>query len=134
MNTKEFFDSFTNEEFVVKVEEKLLEIAGEYPDTVYNTYKGGCFYHTGEVGSQGQYGCIFGQAFRRLGWTPECVEHLDTDSSIHHLCTYFHKEVPESWAEVQQSQDHGSTWSKAVSFLSCKTSFQESLSEAETLS
>tara|TARA_R110002020_G_scaffold3253_3_gene14785 strand:- start:9316 stop:9684 length:369 start_codon:yes stop_codon:yes gene_type:complete len=104
---------------VKEVETKIRALAAESPDFTYNetgTSKG-CHYHKEILGSKPNKGCIFGQAFQRLG-----VETTGFGGSpIHLLWNKAHSDgqrCPGEWTEIQEDQDTGSTWGDAIKSLS----------------
>tara|TARA_R110002110_G_scaffold8326_5_gene41851 strand:- start:2283 stop:2762 length:480 start_codon:yes stop_codon:yes gene_type:complete len=128
---------------VRQVETALRELAEESPDYRYNTSGQAkeCYYDQGIAGEPESKGCIFGQAFRRLGviisdvqenvvdlWngdlamqaaeqamtggTPNLTEGI-TDAEI----VGGNNRVPSTWGNVQHMQDNGSTWGEAVKEL-----------------
>lgn len=104
--------------FYAAVEEKLEELAGEKPESVYREAGAGaglasCYYHQGAGGDTECDGCIFGQAFQRLGLTKEGCKHLSLRGEIHFIV----RGCPASWSMVQDRQDHGKTWREAVEAL-----------------
>ena len=92
-----------------EVDTAIRVLAAESPDYVYNSTGSevACHYDRACGGKEGP-GCIFGQAFQRLGASLEEA----TQVSIHELWLDTHKNsiVPVGWSTVQVSQDHGSTW------------------------
>ena len=124
---------------VRQVETVLRELAEESPDYRYNTSGQAkeCYYDQGIAGEPESKGCIFGQAFRRLGviisdvqdnvvdlWNGDLamqaaeqamagVTEVITDAEI----VGGNNRVPSTWGNVQHMQDNGSTWGEAVKEL-----------------
>ena len=108
------------DKFVPTVEEQLLILSREKPDFVYKErgvcgtcqYDGPACYGSIIVGSECS-GCIFGQAFQRLGW--ETSDRIG--GSIRDVMEKHCVECPAGWVKIQRAQDKGSTWKEAVSIL-----------------
>jgi hypothetical protein len=108
------------DKFVPAVEEQLLILASEKPDFVYKEqgvcgsckYDGPACYGYKIVGPECS-GCIFGQAFQRLGWEPP--DYI-ISGTIRDVMEHYMK-CPEGWVEIQETQDKGKTWKEAVSIL-----------------
>ena len=102
-----------------EVDTEIRLLAAESPDFVYNTRKegSGCYYHKGVLGGEPNKGCIFGQAFQRLGVDMSTVggDNISTVwSEIHFSSPLGFQHCPEEWDVVQVSQDNGSSWSEAI--------------------
>ena len=105
-----------------EVDTAIRVLAAESPDFVYNTRKSGagCFYHKEVLGGEPNKGCIFGQAFQRLGVD---MSNIGGDgisslwSETHDVSTPYWN-FPKEWAEVQSIQDDGGTWGEAIKSLS----------------
>lgn len=120
---QDLIDSFPDRwAFFAAVEEKLRESAAEQPEfrymiPQYDAYGGRipspCYYASG-TGLEGDPecdGCIFGQAFQRLGVSREALALASGGiNMIVELC-------PDSWSSVQHSQDTGTPWGEAIKFL-----------------
>ena len=108
------------DKFDTAVEEQLLLLAREKPDFVYKEqgvcgtcqYDGPACYGDKIVGPECS-GCIFGQAFQRLGWEPS--DYIG--GIIRDVIEAYGQRCPTGWVEIQKAQDKGSTWKEAVSFL-----------------
>ncbi len=124
MTLEQLFRSFpSTADFIDAVEAKLIELAKEKPDFEYRGY-GPCYYHR----SRTQYnyvdaklpspsdsdGCIFGQAFQRLGVEKENLNVTGTINEI--LWEYM--TTPTYWGAIQSNQDRGEKWSDAIKPLS----------------
>jgi len=105
------------------IEEKLKELAAEQPDFIYNPSSAGRCNYNGpattrvsldlQVGPDCE-GCIFGQAFQRLG-IPK--NELNTMASIDSITNcYANRQFP-NWSKVQNSQDNSASWGDAIKFL-----------------
>jgi hypothetical protein len=115
MTLEQLFRSFSSTaDFIDAVDAKLIELAKEKPDFEYRGY-GPCYYHRGRM----QYGarvnvecdgCIFGQAFQRLGVEKENLNVTGTINEI--LWEYM--TTPTYWADIQSRQDRGEKWSDAI--------------------
>ena len=105
-----------------EVDTAIRVLAAESPDFVYNTRQegAGCYYHKGVLGGEPNKGCIFGQAFQRLGVDMSTVGG-DGISSLwsetHDVTNYLGGNCPEEWDEVQNIQDGGGTWGEAIKSL-----------------
>lgn len=75
------------------VERELIALAKEKPLFRYTDGNSSCFYDRGPFGGLVCDGCIFGQAFQRLG-----VEKIHSISDLIEGC-------PPRWTDVQSSQD-----------------------------
>ena len=108
---------------IKEVDTAIRALAAESPDYVYNpsAKEQGCYYHKGVRGGPESKGCIFGQAFQRLGVDMSTVAGdsinrlwLDTHDAPPHSLG---EACPEEWLEVQGVQDNGGTWSAAIQHL-----------------
>ena len=102
---------------VEEVERELRALAEEQPDFVYCLAASSCCYNQGSPEGPDCSGCMFGQAFQRLG-VARNHEDLECKDDIESL-GYFHHDVrpPDSWLTVQSRQDSGFTWRDAVAAL-----------------
>jgi len=105
---------------VKEVDTAIRILAAESPDFVYNALGKvgeGCFYHKEILGGEPNKGCIFGQAFQRLGVDMDTVGG-DGISSLwfetHDVNNPTSEYCPEEWKKVQEDQDNGSTWGEAI--------------------
>lgn len=98
---------------------EVRKLVSEHPDNIYrglgsDPNHNNCSYSSGTC-TDGSCGCIFGQAFKRLGVD---VMQLDDTRSIYAVIN--DNDIPcakedKSWCGVVQSnQDAGDTWGKAV--------------------
>ena len=101
---------------VGQVNKALLELAEENPDFIYNDEGNGgqCYYHKGVFKGEKCDGCIFGQAFQRLGLTKEYLKNYvsGTIKGIwveHHQCS-----PPSYWIDIQFWQDSGKPWGETI--------------------
>tara|TARA_R110002020_G_scaffold80651_1_gene201076 strand:+ start:537 stop:911 length:375 start_codon:yes stop_codon:yes gene_type:complete len=110
---------------VKQVDITIRALAAEYPDFVYNKTgkQAACFYDKGMANCTSNKGCIFGQAFQRLGVDTsslgmESIGKLWRDT---HESTFTDEndesECPYDWLAVQQVQDKGGTWGEAIQEL-----------------
>jgi hypothetical protein len=104
----------------VKVESALREVAKELPNFIYvpQNYPKlpsvGCFYHKGVTGSpHPKRGCIFGEAFRKLGVSESVLKEWSAEGDINTVID----DCPASWLIVQDRQDGGATWGEAIQAL-----------------
>ena len=107
---------------VKEVDTAIRVLAAESPDFVYNTRMrgAGCFYHKEVLGGEPNKGCIFGQAFRRLGVDMDTIGGDDISSlwsETHDVTNPLGGNCPEEWQEVQNIQDNGGTWDEAIKSL-----------------
>lgn len=105
-------------EFTVEIiEEKLLELMNEKPNFIYNKTETGsvqCFYDKGVSENNQCDGCIFGQAFQRLGMSKEDLSsHTEGVMSL----PFLEFTPPWSWNGLQQAQDDGAPWGKLKELL-----------------
>lgn len=107
-----------------QLKEEVIRLGSEYPNAVYGTGTGLCFYNQGKAsdGPEAE-GCIFGQAIRNLG------SEFNEDGTISRCSTKFdfpkldrsnHK-LFDLFQEVQKLQDYGATWGKAIKVLTEKS-------------
>lgn len=113
---KEFpklFELFSSPDWKEKIESKLLELAEEYPSFEYNKIqKGPCHYHKGTENGPDCDGCIFGQAFQRLGVPKKELAKIGV--TIRFVIIAFDKSCPSEWSDVQSNQDRGMCWKNAI--------------------
>ena len=106
---------------VEEVERELRALAAENPDFKYNPTEkeaDACYYHRqANSDPKENDGCIFGQAFQRLGVTKETLALARYRTAINSLWLYTNESVPDSWGYVQRAQDSGGTWGEAIKFL-----------------
>ena len=109
---------------------EIRKVALEKPDFIYASIPGKpCKYSRlqGKAEAGKEPGCIVGHAFYRLGMTMDDLEELDSraDSAVKDVILQ-DAEDTDKWsmeevnklewlAEVQEAQDNGSSWSRAVS-------------------
>ena len=106
-------------DYQAKIEEKLRELAAEKPDFRYSPADGitlPCFYSKEQQDQEKNDGCIFGQAFQRLG-VPKDELELQSCAIGEVVRYYSGSDAPENWTAVQFAQDHGKTWAEAVEML-----------------
>jgi hypothetical protein len=113
---------------IAQVEKALREVANERPNFVYNDSSGGsCYYHKppdvrhpASSKASGcethESGCIFGEALKKLGFTEGDLKDM-TDSIAVEWDLVYATNPPRSWSLVQQCQDNGYTWGKAIKNL-----------------
>lgn len=102
----------------------VRQLAAEHPDNVYHKPLGhgwstGCSYNNG-LCDDGSEGCIFGQAFRRIGVD---TSQMTTFIGVELARAFGERPVDEkmTWcAAVQARQDGGATWSSAVASADAK--------------
>lgn len=100
---------------------EVRRLAKEAPDNKYervdgvdidgNVYNKACFYDKGDC-SDGTVGCIFGQAFTRLGLSVKGNMHIR--SLLFSIGIESNSEEQVWCGHVQVTQDKGSTWREAV--------------------
>jgi len=100
------------------VDTAIRVLAAEYPDYVYNNTcrEVACHYDRGVNGGAQSEGCIFGQAFQRLGADTHELAQVD----INELWSDTHgadRPAPREWVKVQTAQDNGETWGYAIRHL-----------------
>ena len=109
------------DKFEEEVERHFRELAAENPDFVYNTsgkcvlcrYNGGALDSNRNPAGPECSGCIFGQAFQRMGWDDQNEMQSTKRASVLFLnIPYWHR-----WEDVQTAQDSGSSWGEAVKLL-----------------
>ena len=109
------YQLFGHPDHVKLIDEKLLELIDENPDFVYSLVCNfGCCYHEGPTGNEhNSTGCIFGQAFQRLGISVEYLKD-NASGSIKTLYMNFSSgsihNIPRYWPIMQRLQDSGSSW------------------------
>jgi len=100
------------EDFIKEVEGHLLDLMNENPDFVYSNDAYGCFYHKGTENNPCD-GCIFGQAFQRMGMLKENMTDwgtLDNSTYITIQVAAEDQRIPDSWISIQKRQDSGTKW------------------------
>ena len=113
----------TVSELTIKdVDTAIRILASEAPDYVYNhsSPTAGCFYDRGVRGGPESKGCIFGQAFQRLGVDMSTVGGADIASlwyDTHEGLPVDASHCPEEWSAVQYAQDNGGRWGEAIQHL-----------------
>lgn len=109
-------DMFKLEVNVPDLISEIRKLASEHPDNVYEKTDGLlCSYSRGTC-TDGSRGCIFGQAFKRLGID---IPRKFDDRTIHGLLDGHNLGSTDelNWCNaVQLKQDTGWTWSNAVSY------------------
>ena len=92
---------------IQQVDTAIRVLAAAYPDFIYNETSGrGCSYHEDSYSK----GCIFGQAFQRLGVNMREIPDVGIQVLLGAGC-------PASWNEVQEDQDTGKSWGEAIEAL-----------------
>lgn len=108
------------------VRREVLALADERPDFVYTAQKeregknigSSCSYTGAVLGSTVGEACIFGQALTRLGVPQEVL--MDCSHSIGSLLyddldlDDYDIDYAAAFTDVQQAQDYGTPWGKAV--------------------
>jgi len=131
---------FSRPNYLELVEEKLRELATEQSDFIYapksnrSKFKPICSYYgpalytdIGEIGPDCS-GCIFGQAFQRLG-VP--ATDLNSMQAIDIYIDYLHEtfeidnvpRCPVSWKLIQENQDEGKSWGEIIKLLDIVKTF-----------
>ena len=108
---------------VKQIDDELRKLMTEQPDFRYASGHAGCFYHQGPTGdSERCDGCIFGQAFQRLGITKETLKNECTSNRIAKLNEpWLTDEKPEYWTAIQSHQDNGQPWGSLLHLLPTET-------------
>lgn len=103
-------NTFTVEELIKKVR----ELAGQYPEAVYQRYDGQCLYNYGDVlnGPQTK-GCLFGQAIKMLLPNTE-LNHQCSICGLLSLLDVDFRHYGTWLTRCQTGQDNGATWSCTV--------------------
>jgi hypothetical protein len=96
---------------------EVRSLAMESPDNIYHRppqdkeFIAVCEYNRG-ICDNGSIGCIFGQAFRRLGVE---VNKICTISALMHTHFGYHPITIRNWCwTLQRHQDQGKTWGEAL--------------------
>ena len=109
------------------VDQKIRELCSESPDFQYNPFgqRCGCFYdgpsrltRDGKTVATGPEcsGCIFGQAFQRLGWDDKA--QMGYGGSIEAMAFgIMGTKAPHYWPTIQIEQDEGAKWGKLLEHL-----------------
>lgn len=108
-------------DFTLKeLQEKVREVASDYPKYVYKPTGGECtYFRKGENDGYSCPDCIIGHALHRLGVTIEDIKNNNI-VSVRGLCRAYlplslsDDRTLEWLAEVQDRQDLGMPWAKAV--------------------
>lgn len=125
MNTlKELFD---RDDVVELVDAELRKLMDEQPEFVYtfvdpNTSRpkiSGCYYDRGPSDDPDKCsGCIFGQAFQRLGIPRENLDEFSvTNFTGDGTSISDFPKGPEYWGRVQTLQDAGAKWGYLKNYL-----------------
>lgn len=105
---------------VKEIDKALLELMEEKPDFVYGEDTV-CYYSRGPKGNSVKCtGCIFGQAFQRLGIPIKELQEIDkrVDTTISSVAEYFiENESPHYWTIIQEAQDGGCSWGELKQFF-----------------
>lgn len=90
---------------------EVRRLAAEKPDYVYEKpeFSAFCLYMHGD-----EPGCIFGHALHNLGWDVTAHDAGAINTVLDDNGVLTTTKQREWMREVQFSQDHGSTWEKAV--------------------
>lgn len=106
---------------VKEINQALLELIEEQPEFIYNTDGGTCYYSRGPYSDPNHCnGCIFGQAFQRLGIDIKELKKIDrsVNSTIGFVSTIFvDEEIPKYWTTIQGEQDIGVAWGELKQFI-----------------
>jgi len=103
--------------FIELVETELRRLAKEKPDFIYNPSgkNVGCSYTGAATNGPECDGCIFGQAFQRLGVDREDLKECTLVISHELRARGF--ESPKIWLTIQGNQDTGKSWGEAIKHL-----------------
>ena len=98
--------------------ETVRELAKEDPDNIYKNLNNQvlCFYNKGNC-LNGTIGCIFGQAFRKLGIDDTTLNNFEYKSIaeiISHNFPNCDRKLVMWCREVQSHQDKGYSWSESI--------------------
>jgi hypothetical protein len=116
------------------IEQLIAEVRAlseQYPDNTYTKVGKFCSYNRGHNTHSPEPGCIFGQAFRKLGFSTKMgakygvFDLLNGESNdIHTILRHLYDEVNMTHAPpnqilrwcstVQSTQDNGHSWAKAI--------------------
>lgn len=104
---------------VEQIDNELRTLMTEQPNFQYTTEGAGCFYYRGPTNKPELCdGCIFGQAFQRLGITKETLKNDCSRDGIGDLNEpWLPDKKPDYWVCIQSAQDSGATWGSLVHLL-----------------
>tara|TARA_B100001059_G_C17532313_1_gene426186 strand:- start:54 stop:452 length:399 start_codon:yes stop_codon:yes gene_type:complete len=98
---------------VEQIDNELRKLMDEQPNFRYNTSGtlDTCYYHQGPAHAPEKCnGCIFGQAFQRLGITKETLAILHDPIETMPNTRWMPHNRPYYWSKIQARQDKGNTW------------------------
>lgn len=104
---------------VKQINNELRKLMTEQPTFQYTTENAGCYYHRGPTNDPELCdGCIFGQAFQRLGITKETLDMECSRDGIGDLDEpWLTHERPDYWKTIQNEQDSGAAWGSLLHLL-----------------
>ena len=104
---------------IEQIDNELLKLMNEQPNFTYTDGSPtGCFYTKGpSTNPQKCNGCIFGQAFQKLGISKDTLEELENDYIGAAKADWLPEEIPDYWGQIQTAQDAGNRWGHLKRFL-----------------
>lgn len=113
---------FDRDDVVQLVDAELRKLMDEQPEFVYrddSASSGPCHYDKGPGGNPDKCcGCIFGQAFQRLGVPRDQLDGMGIRKFLYGTKSLKWMETtiarfpnaPQYWRQIQSGQDHGRRW------------------------
>lgn len=109
---------------VKQIDNELRKLMTEQPNFQYAKGRPvGCFYYQGPTGDAKRCtGCIFGQAFQRLGISQNTLKNDCSKENISGFREpWLTDERPDYWVDIQDEQDSGATWGSLIHLLPTET-------------
>lgn len=106
---------------VKQIDDELRKLMNEQPKFRYveGTGPKGCFYTHGPSNDIHKCdGCIFGQAFQRLGISKELIDYdLRNEYITYTTADWLPRKKPDYWEYIQTAQDDGAAWGSLLKYL-----------------
>jgi len=103
---------------IEQIDNELRKLMTEQPTFQYATRGARCFYHQGPTGDTKRCdGCIFGQAFQRLGITKKTLDECSRSNIRDFKEPWLTNIKPDYWQDIQTAQDQGIAWGNLIHYL-----------------
>ena len=106
---------------IKQIDDELRKLMNEQAEFTYVDEDGpkGCFYTHGPSNDPHRCdGCIFGQAFQRLGISKEIIEDdIKNEYIAYAVANWLPRKKPDYWVDIQEAQDNGVAWGRLIKFL-----------------
>ena len=108
---------------IEQIDKELLKLIDEQPEFVYPTTNEkidleSCYYNQGPANDISKCdGCIFGQAFQRLGIAKERLHSVAAIRMLKLNELPDEKARPKYWQKIQAAQDMGTPWGELKKLL-----------------